>query len=537
MDFEEASQKFEGVNEKLEDILQISPDIITVIVICICAILFVFSVFSRKIRSIAPASMVSAGIIGTFWGTFLALSEFEGIASNGNPDEIIENVRPLLKGMQTAFITSLIGLFSAFISKIALNFFPQPGPEPLPIENETKQLLEDIKNGIAGEGDKSLSSQMGILRTEYRDGVNALKQSISGDGESSITAQLIKLRNESADGFKTLDGKLDGLADAIRESLVKSLESLMSDLREAIINQLAPQLEKTNELLREQLGEMLNRIEEALIKQFGETFKQFNEATQAIKKWQEDHRVQVEQLTEAFRTTTEGIEKIRVDCEKIPETMQQLRTLMGELDERLAAFANMKEKAESSFPVIKEHLDTIGEDMKKSAEGFSGLERVITDSYTKAGELAQSHIERAQRHIESVGEQITNTGAQIRAAAEEAQNACRQSVQDSQKAFSELVEQTRNQIKEMSGRITEASENMIAETRNASVQQQDDIRKIIETIQSESQKCVQDTSEKLSKMANDQVEATGAAMDIIARKWGENMVAIADRMARGEYKD
>ncbi len=372
------------VNKWLEELLSIQPDNITITVIVICAALFLFSFLFPRLRDISPALMISAGIIGTFWGTFIALSEFPRVVDS-IPDvkAMVDSIPHVLDGMKTAFITSLIGLFAAFISKIAFIITPRKAPPPLPVEQDMKALLKEIKDGIIGDADKSLSSQLSILQSEYRDSAKELKQAIAGDTESSIAGQLTKLRNENTQGFKKLDGRLDGLAEAIQESLVKNLQELIKQIEYVIVNQLTKQLERTNDLLRNQLSKMLDRIEDALINQFGETFKQFNEATQAIKKWQEEHKEHVEQLTAAFQETAQGIEKIRADCERIPATMQKLTRLVDELDERLKAFAEMKKQAEQYFPTIKKNLDTVGNELRAAAAGFEGMEGTIKQTMNK----------------------------------------------------------------------------------------------------------------------------------------------------------
>ena len=375
------------VNKWLEELLSIQPDNITITVIVICAALFLFSFLFPRLRDISPALMISAGIIGTFWGTFIALSEFPRVVDS-IPDvkAMVDSIPHVLDGMKTAFITSLIGLFAAFISKIAFIITPRKAPPPLPVEQDMKALLKEIKDGIIGDADKSLSSQLSILQSEYRDSAKELKQAIAGDIESSIAGQLTKLRNENTQGFK----KLDGLSETIKVSLVDNMKALMDQIEKVIVNQLTEQLKITNALLHKQLSEMLDRIEKELFKTFGEPFKQFNEATQAIKKWQEEHKEHVEQLTAAFRETAQGIEKIRADCDRIPATMQKLRRLMDELDERLKAFAEMKTQAEQSFPTIKknldavkDNLDAVGSDLRKAAAGFKGMEGTIKETMNK----------------------------------------------------------------------------------------------------------------------------------------------------------
>ncbi len=581
--------EFWQINQFFGRLLAVDPNIITFLVLGICGVLAAFCYpskdWSRRLRDIAPALMVSAGIIGTFWGTFIALTKFQTGGAGGALDHkaMVESIPAVLGGMKTAFVTTLIGLFSAFFLKFILRILPQREPPPLPNEQEAIDLLRQIKEGIIGEGDKSLSSQMSSLQAEYRDSTDSLKQSISGDNESSLASQLKKLRNENSDGFKKLDSRLDGLADAIRHSLVENMEALMKELRVVIVDQLASQLEQTNKLLREQLTAMLDRIEEALIKQFGETFKQFNEATQAIKKWQEDHRQHVEQLTEAFETTAAGIEKIRVDCESIPDTMKQLVNLMGELDQRLQAFADMKESAEQSFPVIKKHLDAIGADLEKSASGFTGLEETIRQIHKQAGDLAQQHIETAQQHIEQVGSQINRTAEQVASASEgmitESQkasdqhqqeirgivdavhNASQLCIESTQNTLTKLAERQAATVKEMHERASEltqkhitsaqrhveqignqinytveqvasASESMITESRNASIKYQEEIQEIVNVVKRESERCVENTQSALTQLAEQHAQTTNNTMAAIAERWGENVVGIAEKMAQ-----
>ena len=489
--------EFFDMNELLTKALSVvSPDGITILVLVVCIILLI-PCLNKKAREItptlseiAPTLMVSAGIIGTFWGTFIALAAFE---TGAGAEEMINSIPVVLGGMKSAFITSLIGLLFAFCSRAYMKLFvPEAEPKPNQIEKDFSDLLRDIKKGISDEGEKSLSTQIGKLQAQYRDSTSELKQAIAGDGDSSIATQLTKLRNENSDGFRAMNEQFAKLSETIGDSLGEKMQALIDEIRESIREGIAKQLEQTNALLREQLTEMLERIEEALIKQFGETFKQFNEATQAIKKWQEDHRQHVEKLTEAFELTAKGIDQIRTNCDSIPATMQTLQELLGELDERLKAFAEMKTAAEQSFPVIKDHLDKIGADLQKSAEGFDGLEQTITAAYTKASALAQQHIEESRQHIENVGNQINLTAE----------------------------------------KVSTAAQSMMDESRNASVKHQEDIRNVANMVTTQSAECVKETQNALQKMAEDHANKVNDVMAGIAQRWGENMVGIAEEAAR-----
>ena len=318
-------------------------------------------------KQIAPALMTSLGIFGTFWGIFNALAAFatrDGLL----PQNITESIAGLLSGMSTAFVTSLLGLGAAILTKFIWSLPKETAkPEQSP---EQKQILDHL---------------------------DAIKRAIAGDDDASLVTQIQKLRDENRDGFK----KMDGLAEAIRDALVGNLQKLMDDLREIIAERLGDQLEQ-----------LIIRIEDALVKKFGETFVQFNEAVQALKQWQEDYRSEVERLTIAFDQSAQGISKIREDCETIPATMENLRVVMDaavihteNLTTKLEAFAAMKEQAEQSFPTIKENLDRIGNDLAASAQGLNQMEETIRDAFVASKQETENIV---KQHTAEVGQMVGN---------------------------------------------------------------------------------------------------------------------------------
>ena len=347
-------------------------------VVVILLIVFFFfgrgsSKFSYRFSRVAPALMTSVGILGTFCGIFIALQGLEL-----SPGKINDSIKTLLDGMKTAFITSLLGL--AF----AISF-----------QAYRSWQLSRTRSG------KAVSSE----QREVLDRLDAIRQAIAGEGDSSMVTQMQKMRDENRDGFK----KLDGLNETIRNALIQNLEALIKDIRELIGKQLGDSLQK-----------LIDSIEEALIRQFGKTFIEFNAATQSIKKWQEDHREQVEQLTAAFNTAANHIAQIAADCEKIPLTMNQLSEIIKvahqdveALNRQVEAFAGMRQQAEQSFPIIKQHLDKVGVDLENSAAGFAGLEKTIRTTFQSAEQevrqIAQQHSENVQSVAAKMRETLEKT--------------------------------------------------------------------------------------------------------------------------------
>lgn len=403
---------------------------------------------NKEFRPLAPSLMTSLGILGTFSGIFLALYPLDF-----SPGKINDSIESLLGGMQTAFVTSLLGLAFAIAFRLTAARWRNVRDQMDEGQVQILDLLALIRSAIAGEGDTSMVTQMQKLRDENRSGfgklddaseamrgnlgealerLDGVKQAIAGEGDSSMVTQMQKLRDENQTGFK----KLDGLSETIRESLIKNLEQLIEDIRDVIGKQLGESLQK-----------LVANIEKALIEQFGRTFVEFNEATQAIKKWQEDHRNQVEQLTTAFQLAADGVEQIRKDCAEIPATMEQLRATMGvaqqsveALNRQVEAFVGMRKQAEESFPVIKQNLDQIGEDLSNSAKGFQEMDQHMQGIFTKAEvetrRIAQQHSENVQKMAASMKEAMEESQ---RMAAEEVRKSIQSSMQEFQGELEKVV--------------------------------------------------------------------------------------------------
>lgn len=340
-----------------------------------CAILvvmFIYGLRDKRFGRVCPSLMTSLGILGTFCGIYLSLYPLDFSPGNMN-----DSVTQLLGGMRTAFFTSLAGIGASIVFKVTERMV------------SPQSIDENIK--------KQMTPEQQLVIEKLED----IRQAISGDGDSSLVTQLQYIRNDHREAIQ----KLDQLTETIRKALIESLNKLTKEVREVIVEQLAKSLEK-----------LISNIEEALIKQFGKAFKDFNEATQSIKKWQNDNRDHVEQLTKAFDMSARQIESIARNCQTIPATMESLSEIMDDvgrevrqLQSLLGSFAELRRQAEEAFPLIKKHLDKIGQDLENSAKGFSDLEEFLQKIFEKAHESIKLIGEQHLRNVNQVAEAMTKT--------------------------------------------------------------------------------------------------------------------------------
>lgn len=168
---------------------------------------FILAVINSKLGkanefvSYAPNLFTSLGIFGTFAGIVVGLMAFDA-------NDIDGSVQGLLNGLKTAFITSIIGIFTSILYKLlhstrlirpsrAADVISSASPEDiLAAINNQKTSLELLIKSIGGEGDGSIISQMKLLRADLNDNQ---KQSLNYHKQSSedltkISGQLGNMR-------------------------------------------------------------------------------------------------------------------------------------------------------------------------------------------------------------------------------------------------------------------------------------------------------------------------------------------------------
>ena len=362
--------------------------IAAVILILLIALAFLGQQGKIISRQTAPALMTSLGIFGTFCGIFVALSELD--FANDNENGFTE----FLDGMKTAFVTSLFGIAFAIVSRA---FWSRPGA-----------------------GEKSRHPE----QHEILDKLDAIKHAIAGDGDSSMVTQMRAMRDENRVGFE----KLDGLSETIRVALVENLQELMKDIRNVI---------------GKQLEELVKEIREVMVDQLGKTFTELKNAVVALNKWQENHRTQVERLTEAFDLVAKKIVVIAKNCENIPVTMEKLRKIIEsahgdveKLNSQLKEFAAMHEQARGALPAIQKYLNKVLGDLENSAKGFEGLEETIRNTFKDA----------AEEHMRSVKEMVANLNGELKRAQAESSNEVMRVVKQAIDTFDSQMNEEINKV-------------------------------------------------------------------------------------------
>lgn len=340
--------------------------------------IFIWGLIHKSLREIAPTILTMVGILGTFLGITLGLSQFD-------VQNIDASIPHLLNGLKVAFVVSATGVFLAIIFKKLNIFLAQSKTGKIGISDEiTPKAIYGVLTDINQNIQQSINTLQQTIISEneqQKQLITELKRSISSEADSSLIHQLIRLRLEMTDSAKS--------SQEVMQQGFHAMQQRFQEFADKVV-------ELSSKSLIEALQEAIKDFNSKLSEQFGENFKHLNDAVGKLLNWQENYRVQLENMQhnlqmvhERFQAALQGIEKsdsctqsiaqnvtvISQQLDSIPQLMTQLGILMRGLDVQsqeltthLSSFKELGDKASSALPTIQQTMCDLTSGAKMTVE-------------------------------------------------------------------------------------------------------------------------------------------------------------------------
>lgn len=447
------------------------------VILVICALIaacFFKCIRERKLHKFSQSTTTVLGIVGTFIGISIGLFDF-------SPDDIEKSVRTLLFGLQTAFITSIVGIVATLATRTLPVMFPRIVREPSEDrpEGATVQTLADFLHQQIETG--KANHEKTLERLER------IRASVSGEGDTSMLTQIQKLRTTFTDKQDELIREFrdfaETMAEANSQKLIEALEEVMRDFNA-----------KINE-------------------QFGDNFKQLNEAVGALVGWQDKNKEQTERMIEQFDRAVAGIDQVR-------ESIARTQASLSQMAERSEAITEAAEKLDPILTAIQEQ--------RQYMEGYL---REFADMSEKAQELLPALDAK-------ISELTENFAESVRGAVEANQESLSKQKDFAQKViagFSELDKTASGAIEQVGALSRQSMERMRAQVSNATEQQQKLVADLVERLDAQVRDTFTKTEQEIIRLAGESARNTEARMKAIDEGLGEELTkalaALGDRLA------
>jgi hypothetical protein len=485
-------------------------------IVCVVIFLvFISAVFcslnSKKPNfvSYTPALLTTLGIFGTFAGIVIGLLLFD-------ETNIDESITGLLGGLKTAFVTSLWGILASILFKGLQSLgVITPKKKTEQVESATPEdilaeitrqnkALDTLVLAIGGGGDGSLVSQLKLLRGDVNDNQKLSLKSISSSEEHlSNLEQKMAFQHEN---FKEFSEKLWIKMQDFADMLSKS----------------------ATETVIEALKQVITDFNNNLTEQFGENFKQLNEAVKELVTWQENYKVQIAEMVEQYKLGVQSISATEVsvaaissESQAIPKTMNDLKDVMtvnqnqlSELENHLAAFKDIRDRAVEAVPEIREQIqktvDTIADSVSVASKHYEELitesDKYIQAHIEKSNTLLDKFVKSTDEGVETIGKKLTESATKV----EEA-------ISEGAKDFTEKVYSTNASLTSASDYVSTQTEGMAERLKYASEEMSENVRDMVNGLIEESKAI----SKTLIEANKDLVKDTGIARDTVVENIGQ----------------
>lgn len=470
----------------------------------------------RGFTHYAPNLLTSLGILGTFIGIVIGLMHFD-------PSDIDSSIELLLGGLQTAFMTSLLGMAMTILYKVVTGFsWFQPGV-----------------NGSADKEEVSPSLIYQVMR-EQNDNLSKVHHAISGDDSDTLTGQIRLLRQHQDDNYKTIAKEEIRQSDAA-EALGKHAE-IQRDRFDTFARDLSTQMQDFAEMMSKSATEqVINALKEViqdfnnqLTEQFGENFKALDAAVKSLVEWQENYRQQLGEMRDqyaqgvtAITQTEASVASINDKASAIPQTMSGLELLLtttqrqlDDLESHLDAFKDMRDRAVEAVPEIRRQVQETVAEISQAAQ--SAAQELLAGSTSMKEELLQGSAKINEEMIEGVSglnDRYNRVHESLQGTSDHLSSRSDQIAQSLEDAYKGL----NARISDMTTHLTSNSEQLVRtlseageETQNQLRQAHGQSRELLESLQSQHRQALEAASENYQReLSAAQQQLNGVLKEVV----------------------
>lgn len=463
----------------------------------------------------SPALLTSIGIFGTFFGIVIALLGFEGV------DNIKEQIDVIISGMQTAFITSVLGLFLSIILKFIMIF------------QTTDENTDDITGNDLIEAFITQTNNS----TEMVEKMNLLLNAIGRDGDNSMIGQIRLLRSDLHDNQQKNQAFFDGLTQKINQQIEasnKSFQVLLKSYQDRKVfedklwhemNIVTQTLAKSaTEAIIEALKDVISDFNNNLTEQFGENFKELNRAVFELVTWQENYKQQIHDMTQQYQLGVQAIDNTKTAIISIENSAQAIPNLIGQLDDviddnqnklneltkHLQTFADIRDKAVQSLPEIQKHIQLVLDNMQT---GSKNIENVMTST-------ANTFKDNTQQSLNNINT-LSNT---ILTRTQEIDTLLGRIIQDVEKGVQGWVQSFEQALQKLQQEFQNNLHNLTRE-------QQEFFKTHMRDLTTNVQKTHQEMQDDINKILKDTQENMGKAQEKALSDMGKSLVSITGQFA------
>lgn len=330
----------------------------------------------KRTVDLFPTFLSTLGVLGTFWGITIGLSEF-------NTQDLDKSIPVLLEGLKTAFYTSLLGMISSMITNFIISkiYDKYEAGQPSNQDEATARICDAVEsmNRQNVEAMQALLQSMNQQTQNQTAFYNTLLNQINVFNTVKIDEMTLLIRSQEThlsaiasngqqtiNKLDTLNANIEHIDDRIGEQLDISSASAsilqetqdatkkLSEVLRAEVDEIEIKMGETNHLLTQKFDEFAELLKksntEALVevmkqatlefqnqmnaivsKLIKENFEQLNQSVEKLNIWQQENKQMISDLTHQYTKMVTEFERTSTVLSNVAEYAAQLSGTSGML--------------------------------------------------------------------------------------------------------------------------------------------------------------------------------------------------------------
>lgn len=515
-----------------------------------------------QIAVATPTLLTSIGILGTFVGIVIALIGFDD-------SNVKSHINQIIAGMQTAFVSSVIGVFLSILLKFILLLANRKQSQDIvtytiELLETQNEKLEQHASFVKEQTDairemlKHSKGQQSVVKAQSI-AIERLVNAIGSDSENSLIGQITRLRSDINDNHKNLTQELlptyqkkqmeffTNLATKIVEYHSKKAQKFQIGLFD--------QLDKVSEIISKSATEqVINALKEVitdfnnnLTEQFGENFKALNRAVFKLVEWQDKYAWQIQQMIEQYEqavlaidNTKQAVLAIESSTQAIPKTMDSLSDILAvnqqqinELNRHLNAFADLQEKATQALPTTQSHISLMLQGIQEGSErvisGMGEIHQSMLQKLSDYNKKIQDDLKESQNEIKDAHDTTLGTikqfNGEFKVSSDNLNTMMRSHIESSQEIFDNLKLQLDKITTELESHVKENNEEQLKQ-----------MKKLLGGLEVQAQGALNDTGESIEKQIKALQNAQKQELEQVMTEMGRALATITKRFTN-DYKE
>lgn len=483
--------------------------------------IFALSLFFLKkgrhtqLTDYAPTLLASLGILGTFAGIIIGLIAFD-------PNKIDNSISDLLGGLQTGFLTSLLGIFLSITYKVI---------ESLMAKDDSDDSSEQSLN----------NTQILLKQTEQ---LEQIAKALSDENSETSLLNFMKLYRSDANDFrkeqikilqeiKDVLGKEEAIQIAINQKLERASEA-QQHFEEKLWNHMQNFAEMLSKSATEQVIDALNSVikdfNEKLTEQFGKNFEELNHAVHALVEWQENYHIQIQDMTtqyaqgvQAITQTESSVANISHESQKIPEVMESLKSVLevnqhqiNGLNDHLDVFNTMRDKAIEAVPQISQRID-------ETITGVSKASEQLSNAIIKTANEFDDNATKVNGSLQTTSDQLSSTSEDIKQLLNDAVSQMNENLRN-------LVNVIQDEQTKILNQQNESTKTLINSYEQAEKQIEQFSKNTLKSTEDTVRKQVGQLDQQLEQEINKTMSEMGSALTSITSRFTQDYKLLVEQM-------